>query len=151
MRSSGGLKGLLVVAGLIATGIGAAILLTPEAFHESADIDLGGNVNLLSEIRAPGGALMATGLLMLAGAFVSRLTFTATVMTGVVYLSYGLSRVLSMAVDGMPEGVLVFSTVVEMVLGIAAAIALARNREPVQRLIGGSRDPGRHDLPAGVA
>ena len=102
MQNSKILKAILFVSGLVATGIGAAILFTPAAFYALNGIRLGNDISLLNEIRAPGGALLAIGLLIMSGAFVTRLTFTATLLAALLYLAYGLSRILSMAIDGMP-------------------------------------------------
>ncbi|MEV7006738.1 DUF4345 domain-containing protein [Streptosporangium sp. NPDC051022] len=126
MRNAKPLRFILVLSGLVVIGIGAASLFTPVAFHGVNGIELGGDAGLLSETRAAGGALLATGVLITLGAFVSRLAFTATAVGAVIYLSYGLSRVLSIALDGMPSNGLVLATVLEVVIGAACAFALVR-------------------------
>jgi hypothetical protein len=128
MKNSKVLKTILIISGLIATGIGGAILFTPVAFQASAGIDLGGNISLLSEIRRLGGALLASGILIMLGAFVAKLTFTSTVISIMIYLSYGISRILSMAIDGMPAEVLVMATVVEIIIGLVSLFALLKYR-----------------------
>jgi hypothetical protein len=117
---------LLIVSGLIALGIGAAGLLTPEVFHTASDIDFGDEVELLNELRAAGGGLVAAGGLILAGAFVARLSFTATLVTALLYLGYGTARVFSMAVDGLPGIGLIGAAVGELAIGAAAAVATRR-------------------------
>lgn len=129
MKNSKVLKTLLIISGLIASGIGAAILFAPVAFYATYGIELGGNFSLLNEIRAPGGALLASGILILAGAFVEKLSFTAVVVSTLLYLSYGLSRVLSIAIDGIPVVELVQAAVLEIVIGLACVFALVRYRE----------------------
>jgi len=124
------LKSILFVAGSIGIGIGTALLLVPVSLHSTSGIDLGGNISLLSETRAPGGALLAIGTLILLGAFVPRLTFTSAVVATVTYLAYGLSRVLSMAVDGRPADVLVQAAVAEIAIGLVCLAALIKFREP---------------------
>jgi len=131
MRNSKILKAILFVSGLIAAGIGAAVLFTPEAFYALNGIRLGGDISLLNEIRAQGGALLASGLLIMSGAFVARLTFTAIVLAALFYLAYGLSRIMSMIVDGMPANGLTQATVLEIVIGLACAFALTRFRRLV--------------------
>ncbi|MEN8178294.1 MAG: DUF4345 domain-containing protein [Pseudomonadota bacterium] len=128
MKSSKALKAILLVSGLIAAGIGGAILVVPEAFYASYGIDLGGNVSLLNEIRAPGGALLAAGILIISGSFVASLTFTALVVASLLYLSYGLSRILSFVIDGMPAEGLVQAAALELVVGMFCVFALLRNR-----------------------
>ena len=118
-------KVLLMLSGLLAMGIGLALVIAPSAIHAS---DLGTDANLLSEIRAPGGALAGLGLLMLTGAFVSSLTTTSTLLVATVYLSYGLARVVSLALDGTPGNGLLVATGLELFLGLAALGLLARSK-----------------------
>ncbi|MCP3166748.1 DUF4345 domain-containing protein [Myxococcus qinghaiensis] len=125
-------KAVLVVAGASGSLIGAPLLFIPKVFHGWSGIDLGGQVSLLSEVRAPGGALLACGLLILAGAVWARMTFTSLVVSTTLYLSYGVSRILSLALDGAPAPELVAAMVAELVLGaICAALLLsAPSSEP---------------------
>ncbi|GAB1263038.1 DUF4345 domain-containing protein [Aurantivibrio plasticivorans] len=126
--SKGVLKGILVVAGVLAIAIGASILLNPIGFHASSGIQLPGDSSLLSEVRAPGGTLMVAGVLMTVGAFVASLQTMATVIGALVYLSYGVSRVLSMFLDGLPSDSLVAATAIELVIGLACVGYLALTR-----------------------
>jgi len=129
MKNSNVLKTILILSGLIASGIGAAILIAPVTFYATYGIELGSNVSLLNEIRAPGGALLASGLLIISGAFVDKLAFTAVVVSTLLYLSYGLSRVMSIAIDGMPVEGLVQAAVLEIAIGLAGIFALVKYRE----------------------
>ena len=126
MKNSNVLKTILLISGLIASGIGAAILFAPGAFYATYDIELGGNFSLLNEIRASGGALLASGILIMSGAFVDKLAFTATVVSTLLYLSYGLSRVMSIAIDGMPVEGLIQAAVIEIVMGLICIFALVK-------------------------
>lgn len=73
-----------------------------ETLYANNGAELAGNVSLLSEVRAAGAALLASGLLVISGALLQRLTFTSTLVAALLYLSYGLCRILSMAIDGLP-------------------------------------------------
>ncbi len=128
MRSSKVLKAILLLSGVVPVVVGGAILFAPTAFFAASGIVLSESSSLLSEIRAPGGALVTSGLLVMSGAFVPRLTFTSTVISTVMYLSYAASRILSMVVDGMPTGTLVNATILELVLGLVGLFALTRYR-----------------------
>lgn len=128
MQNSNILKTLLLISGLIAAAVGAALLFTPVAFYASSGIPLGDNISLLNEIRAGGGALLVVGIFITVGAFIKKLTFTATVMTVLMYLAYGLSRLLSMSIDGMPADTLVQATVLELIIGAMSVVALVRYR-----------------------
>lgn len=128
MRDSTTRKTILIVAGLVATVIGAWSLFDPDAFRRANGIDLSGSISLLSEARAAGGGLMTTGILIMLGAFIARLTFTAALVGAAVYLSYGVARLLSLALDGRPAGNLMWATAAELLLGIACVFALVRYR-----------------------
>ncbi|PCJ37855.1 MAG: hypothetical protein COA99_12380 [Moraxellaceae bacterium] len=111
------IKVLLVVSGLTGIIIGSGLLFAPVSFEASAGIDLGTNINLLSEVRAPGGALLVAGVLILLGAFITKLAYTSVLLSSLFYLSYGFSRLFSMIVDGVPSESLVTATIVEIVVG----------------------------------
>ena len=83
----------------------------------------------MNEIRASGGALLATGILILSGAFVASLTFTSVVLACLLYLSYGLSRMLSFTIDGMPSESLVQAAALEIVIGVVCVYVFVRYRE----------------------
>ncbi|EPJ43574.1 MAG: hypothetical protein OFPI_42360 [Osedax symbiont Rs2] len=128
MRDSKFLKTVLFLSGLIAAGIGASILLDPIAFHGASGIKLTDNINLLNEMRAAGGALLAIGLLIIIGCFVARLTYTATLVASLMYLAYGLSRVLSFGFDGLPNASLVQVAVLELAIGALCIFCLRKYR-----------------------
>ena len=126
MQPTKTLRVLLIISGLTAISIGASILITPEQLHASYGTELGTNANLLSEIRAPGGALFVLGLMMWAGAYTKRFTFASTAIAAAVYLAYGLSRLVSIGVDGVPGTGLIVATAIELLIGGACAVALRR-------------------------
>ena len=128
MRGSKWEKGMLLFAGITAVSIGAALVLRPEVMHAANGVTLGENASLLSEIRAPGGALLAVGVLLCVAAFVRKLVFAATVAGTVVFLGYGIGRVLSMVIDGIPASALVMACVFELVIGGLGVRSLSASR-----------------------
>ncbi len=126
--SSYGSRGLLLASGLIAAGIAATILFAPNAFYRDYGIDIGSNVSLANELKAPAGALLIAGLLMLAGVFRSEFAIPSLATATAIYLSYGLSRLLSMAIDGIPHSGLVGAAVVEIAIGVICFLDLTRHR-----------------------
>lgn len=124
-------RGLLLASGLLATAIAATILFAPEAFYAGYGIDIGTNVSLANEMKAPMGMLLLAGLFILVGAFRAELAIPSLTIATITFLSFGLSRVLSMAIDGMPDGGLVSAAVLEIAIGIICFIDLvyiSRNR-----------------------
>ena len=116
----------LVIAGLLLLTIGGAILLAPHAFHGSNGIILGDSPNLLSEIRAPGGLLAASGIMILVGAFRDRLRASAVQLTTLVYGAFGLARLVSMALDGMPASSITAAASLELIVAFIGLVILRR-------------------------
>jgi len=123
------LRALLIFAGLVAILVGVGGLFLPVAFQATGGVMLDGSTNLLNEMRASGGAVLACGLVVFAGAFVRPLAFAASLLATVLYLAYGLSRLFSMAVDGMPDATLAAIAVSELAIGLSAAAALVAFRD----------------------
>lgn len=115
---------VLLLAGLGASGIALAIQIAPEMFYASYGIELGGNSNLINELKAPAGALLLAGVLILAGSIRVRLIVLSTAIAAAVYLSFGLSRVLSMIIDGVPHDALVSAAVAEVAIGTICLVNL---------------------------
>ena len=126
MKNSKVLKVILFISGLIAIGVGGTILTMPVAFYSASGINIEGSVSLLNEIRASGGALFVVGILVMSGVFVANLRFTATVISMLLYLSYGLSRILSMTIDGIPVDALMQAVVLEIIIGVVCAFAFIK-------------------------
>ena len=117
----------LFLSGLLLLGIGSAILLVPHAFHAGNGIVLGDDPSLLSEVRAPGGLLTASSILILFGTFRRSLRSLAMGLTVLVYGSFGLARLLGLALDGMPSSGLVGSTAIELIVAAIGLLILYRS------------------------
>lgn len=118
MNVSNVTKAVLVLAGLIIIFVGAGTLFAPEFLQATSGITRTSAPSLLNEIRASGGGLLVCGMVIVAGAFVSRLTFSALLLSTVLYLSYGVSRLYSMVVDGIPDDTLIQAFAIEIVVGL---------------------------------
>jgi len=126
--SSYSTKSLLLASGLLAVGIAVTILFAPDAFYTGYGIDIDSNVTLTNELKAPAGLLLIAGLLMLTGVFRAELTVPSLAIAAAIYLSYGLSRLLSMTIDGVPDSGLVGAAVLEIALGVFCFLELMRLR-----------------------
>lgn len=123
-------KIFLFVTGMVGVIIGASLLLTPIAFEASAGIHLENEVNILSEVRAPGGTLMTAGILIASGAFISGVTYLSVILAALFYLSYGLSRTISILLDGLPSDTLIIATVSEIIIGLISLYILFKFPKP---------------------
>ncbi|MDC1287412.1 DUF4345 domain-containing protein [Gammaproteobacteria bacterium] len=126
-------KALLFVAGALLILVSIFILASPADFYASNNIELGANVSLLNELKAPAGFLLAAGLFMIGAVFVRRQADTALWLAAMIYLSYAGSRLLSMAFDGVPAAGLVQAAALEGALGVACLTVLMIRRIPLRR------------------
>ncbi|MEP2717090.1 DUF4345 domain-containing protein [Pseudophaeobacter sp.] len=117
-------KATLGLSGLIALAVSIGVLFLPHEFHATAGIQLGTDVNLLNEMRASGGMLLISALFILVGAFRAQLTDLALIVSATLYLSYGLSRLVSLVADGMPGAGLLQILVLELAIGGLCAVLL---------------------------
>lgn len=118
---------ILGASGLLAFGIGLAIMTVPQAFYGAYGISLGSDASLLNELRAPGANLTALGAVILAGAVLRRLTRISAALGATVFLAYAFGRMVSMAVDGSPHDGLVTALMIELAIGGACVIVLSRH------------------------
>lgn len=123
---------VLLLSGALLLFIGGAILTTPISFYASNHIELGGNTNLISELKAPAGFLLLAGGFMISALFIRRYENLATCLAAVIYLSYALSRAASFVIDGIPASGLIQATIVETVLGVSCVMVLAAHRYRVK-------------------
>ena len=124
MENSKILNVLLVISGIISIIVGGGMLFFPVEFHATAGIVLDGNINLNNEMRAAGGPVLVGGLIITLGAFFERIKFTATLLAGFFYLSYGCARIVSIVIDGMPNFALIQIAGFEILLGLISTAAL---------------------------
>ncbi len=123
-------RGVLAVSGTVAVGIASTILFAPEAFYGSYGIDIAGNATLVNELKAPAGMLLIAGLVMFAGMFRQQHMPVSLVTATVVYLSYGLSRILSIVLDGMPDSGMVSAASIEILIGVVCLLTFQQVHKP---------------------
>ena len=129
MKNSKILKGILILLGLLLTLIGSWRLFDPIAFFENSGIVLSNDVGLLSEARATGGAVVGFGLVIILGAFSRRLSYTSTISAIVIFLGFGIARLIGFGLDGNPGEGLIQGIIFEFVLGLMAVFAFHKYRE----------------------
>jgi hypothetical protein len=120
---------VLFGSGLVAVAIAVTILFAPAAFYAGYGIEVIGNATLVNELKAPAGALLVAGLVMFAGVFRCELAVVSLTTAAVVYLSYGLSRVTSIAIDGVPHSGMVNAAGLELAIGAICLLTLLRVRQ----------------------
>jgi len=111
----------LSIAALMLLNVGGSILLTPQAFYAGDGVLLSNDPSLLSEVRASGGMLAGGALVIFAGIVRPSMRSLAMALSVLIYGSFGLSRLLSLTLDGMPSHSLLIATAIELTV---AAIGL---------------------------
>ena len=111
----------IVLSGLIAFGIGAAIMIAPSDFYALSAVTLPNNVNLLNDMRAFGGGLVAVAVFIGLGLFRSSLTFASLVAAAIIFAGYGFARIWAISVDGFPDATYIWVLGIELFVAAAAA------------------------------
>ncbi len=120
---------ILSVSGVLLLVIGSAVLFSPESFAAANGVALTDNPSHLSEYRAPGGMLIASALFILFAAVRVQYIRIGFALAALVYGSYGISRLVAIAVDGMPSAALTQAMVIELLFGsVCLAVWLKLNR-----------------------
>jgi hypothetical protein len=125
---------LLLVSGALLILVGTFIIVSPADFYASNNIDLGANVSLLNELKAPAGLLLAAGIFMISAIFERSKTNVALCLSTLIYLSYAVSRSVSMAFDGVPATGLVQAAALEATIGLTCLVVLLISRTPVRKV-----------------
>lgn len=116
----------LGLAGITSSGIGAFILIAPQAFYASYGISIGPDPSLLSELRAPGAGLAAFGAVMLAGLVRPALRQSAVIAALTVFLAFPAGRVLGLLADGLPSSGILEALAIELGIALLCLIAFRR-------------------------
>ena len=123
---------VLAASGALLGLIGGALLIAPKAFLATSDVYVDRDPGLMSELAAPSGILILTGALMLISAFKSRLFDLALILGAIVYGTYGVGRVISMALHGVPSDSLIAATVIELAIaGVLAGLGFSTRPDQV--------------------
>ena len=129
MKNSKVLKGILILLGLNLITIGSWRLFDAISFAEANAITLGNEISAINEAKGAGGAIVAFGLLIVAGAFSRKLSYTSIITCTVLYLGFGFARLFSFIVDGHPGEMIMTGMTGEFVLGLIGVFAFIKYRE----------------------
>lgn len=120
---------LLALGAVTALGLSLAVLALPEQFYAGYGIDPAGQVSLLNELKAPALLILVLGLAQAAAVVQHNWRRTGLVAGGLLYLGFGLSRLVAILSDGLPSTSLVWVMAIELLLGLLFALALLRYRQ----------------------
>ena len=129
MENSKVLKTIFFLLGLPLIVDGIWRLTMPVAYYDFNGLILGSDVGMLSEARGAGGMILISGILILLGAFLAKLRFTSTVLSILVFLSFGFARLLGIVMDGMPGEKLIQGIIGEFVMGSIGVFVFLKYRK----------------------
>ncbi|WP_109832271.1 DUF4345 domain-containing protein [Reichenbachiella versicolor] len=129
MQKSKALKTYLIVSGILLTVIGGATLAIPVDMKASAGIDIAGNISVINDVRGTGALILGIALITIIGAFNQKLTYTSSIISALLFVSIGIGRLTSIALDGMPVDGLLKATGLELVLGLIGVILFTRSKK----------------------
>lgn len=115
-------RAALAGSGVILGAVGSSIMIVPKLFLATSEAIVEHDPNLLSEITAPSGILMIASAFMIFCATQLRFANLGLICGSIIYGTYGLSRMISMQLHGVPSDTLV--VVMWFELGIAVFLLM---------------------------
>jgi len=117
----------LVLAGIIGLYVGISLVFFPVELQAQSNIVIR-NASHFSETRAPGASILSASILILIGAFRKGGKYTSLLITSLFFLSYGIGRLISLFLDGMPAVGLFYAMIGELFIGVIALILLYKTK-----------------------
>ena len=121
-------KAILLFLGLFLVIFGGWRITDPIGFYALSGLTLEADASLLNEARGAGGIIAASGFVVISGAIFSAMAFTSSVISVLVFWSFAAARVFGIAVDGLPNGMILQGLFFEMLFGFVGAFTLLRYR-----------------------
>lgn len=120
---------LLHINGWLAVLIGSLILFNPVGMFSTYGLQSDLSSGLLSELRAPGGLLLASGLMIIRNTQKEELYDFGFQLSIMVYGGYGFARLLSFALDGRTPVEIIIATIIELGLCMFSVFILLKRQQ----------------------
>lgn len=117
----------LVLAGIIGLYVGINLVFFPVELQAQSNIVIR-SASHFSETRAPGASILSASILILIGAFRKGWKSISLLITSLFFLSYGIGRLISLFLDGMPAVGLFYAMIGELFIGVIALILLYKTK-----------------------
>jgi len=116
----------LSLSGLLLLFVGAMRLSNPiKTYLKNSGIKIENEVNLLNEVRGISSVQLFGGIIILLGIIVPKLTIISFAVATLIFLGFAIGRLLSIAIDGKPNKLIIQGLIFELVLGSANIFCLA--------------------------
>jgi hypothetical protein len=116
----------LSLSGLLLLFVGAMRLSNPiKTYLKNSGIKIENEVNLLNEVRGISSVQLFGGIIILLGIIIAKLTIISFAVATLIFLGFAIGRLLSIAIDGKPNKLIIQGLIFELVLGSANIFCLA--------------------------
>lgn len=121
---------VLALSGLLLTYAGLNRLIKPMSslcltmYSKNPDVKLEYKSDVFNEMRSAGSQLLVSGLIILAGIFITQLRLTALVLAASIFLGYAFGRLVAIKKDGKVCKEIMSGLYSEIILGVLNAISL---------------------------
>lgn len=85
-----------------------------KAYLKNSGITLENDVNLLNEMRGGSAVMLLGGIIILLGIFIPKLTITSFIVAILIFLGFGIGRLLSIGLDGKPNKLIIQGLIFEL-------------------------------------
>jgi len=110
------------LAGITLVLIGAYISLTPFQYLSQFDLTNEISVELMSEMRGMGGALLVFGIFAFMATFVEQIAKTALTISILIFTSFFMFRCIGVVIDGVPSHAILIALGIEMLFAICGIL-----------------------------
>lgn len=118
-------KAALSLTALTSFAIGSLLVFAPTFLFGLNGIVLDPSAAMMSEVRSPGVLILLVGIVAATGLLHQPFERPALMISAGLLLSYGVGRLISLPIDGMPPASLQIAAAVELGLGAwCAALAI---------------------------
>ena len=109
---------ILSLSGLLLTLVGLLRLTKPvNTYLKNSGITIPNDVNLLNEIRGVSAVMLSSGIIILLGTFINQIRIFSLVIAILVFIGFGIGRIISVMVDGKPNKQIIQGLIFEFVFG----------------------------------
>jgi len=117
----------LSLSGLLLLFVGVMRLSNPiKTYLKNSGIKIENEVNLLNELKGVSFVQLLGGIIILLGIFIPKLTILSFTSATLIFLGFAIGRILSIAIDGKPNKLIIQGLIFELVLGSASFICLVK-------------------------
>ena len=95
---------ILSLSSLLLVYVGAMRLSNPiKTYLKNSGIKLEKDTSLLNEMRGVSAVMLCSGIIILLGIFIGKLSFTSHFVASLIFIGFIIGRLISLKADGKPS------------------------------------------------